>query len=457
MPIEITMPRLSDTMEKGTIIKWHIAEGDEVSSGDVLADVETDKATMEMQSFDDGTVQSLPVGEGQAVDVGTVVAVLLEEDESPEDASSGTPAQPAAATPVETTPEPAVAAAAPSAVSSGRGEASTPRSSSGHLRISPVARRLAEDHGIDPASLVGSGPSGRIVKRDILAAVGTGAETQSAVPPSAAPASAPVATAASAPPAPVVPAVAVQPASTGSQDITIPGALQSHREPLTGMRQTIAQRLVESKQSIPHYQVSMTMDVDPLLALRKSLNSQLAGTGSKISVNDLIVRACGLAMYANPLMNASWAGDAIEYHGDVNIGVAIALPAEKGGGLVVATIRNVDRKSIRIISAETRALSEKARTRGLTVDEMSDSTFTISNLGMYGITDFTAIINPPNSAILAVGSAIEKPVVRNGELAVGNEMTVTLSNDHRVVDGATAAQYLVSLREYIENPAQILV
>tara|TARA_B100002051_G_scaffold266304_1_gene293312 strand:- start:1399 stop:2070 length:672 start_codon:yes stop_codon:yes gene_type:complete len=223
------------------------------------------------------------------------------------------------------------------------------------------------------------------------------------------------------------------------------------------MRQTIAQRLVESKQSIPHYQVSMTMDVDPLLALRKSLNSQLAGTGSKISVNDLIVRACGLAMYANPLMNASWAGDAIEYHGDVNIGVAIALPAEKGGGLVVATIRNVDRKSIRIISAETRALSEKARTRGLTVDEMSDSTFTISNLGMYGITDFTAIINPPNSAILAVGSAIEKPVVRNGELAVGNEMTVTLSNDHRVVDGATAAQYLVSLREYIENPAQILV
>ena len=177
MPIEITMPRLSDTMEKGTIIKWHIAEGDEVSSGDVLADVETDKATMEMQSFDDGTVQSLPVGEGQAVDVGTVVAVLLEEDESPEDASSGTPAQPAAATPVETTPEPAVAAAAPSAVSSGRGEASTPRSSSGHLRISPVARRLAEDHGIDPASLVGSGPSGRIVKRDILAAVGTGAET----------------------------------------------------------------------------------------------------------------------------------------------------------------------------------------------------------------------------------------------------------------------------------------
>ena len=201
----------------------------------------------------------------------------------------------------------------------------------------------------------------------------------------------------------------------------------------------------------------MALDVEPLLALRKSLNEQLAGTGSKISVNDLLVRACALAMYANPLMNASWGGESIVYHGAVNIGVAVALPDERGGGLVVATIRDADRKSIRVISAETRALSEKARTRGLTVEEMADSTFTISNLGMFGITDFTAIINPPNSAILAVGSALEKPVVRNGELVVGHEMTVTLSNDHRVVDGATAAKYLVSLREIIENPAQILV
>ena len=458
MPIDITMPRLSDTMEKGTIIKWHVAEGDEVSSGDVLADVETDKATMEMQSFDDGTVHSLPVGEGQPVEVGTVVAVLLEEDESPEDATPSKPAEPApadAATPAAkaaspgTTPEPVSADGSPS---------SSARSSTGQFRISPVARRLADDHGIDPTSLVGSGPSGRIVKRDILAAIGTGEETRSAVPPSAGTAPpAPAAQQISQPPAPVVPAVSVSATPVSSGQITIPGALQSHREPLTGMRQTIAQRLVESKQSIPHYQVSMTLDVDPLLSLRKSLNSQLAGTGSTISVNDLIVRACGLAMYANPLMNASWAGDAIEYHGDVNIGVAISLPQEKGGGLVVATIRNVDRKSIRIISAETRALSEKARSRGLTIDEMSESTFTISNLGMYGITDFTAIINPPNSAILAVGAALEKPVVRNGELTVGREMTVTLSNDHRVVDGATAAQYLVSLREFIENPAQILV
>ena len=445
MPIEITMPRLSDTMEKGTIIKWHIAEGDEVTAGDVLADVETDKATMEMQSFDDGTVNSLAVDEGQAVDVGTVVAVLLEEDESADDVTSS--AVPTEGAPAQTTiPD-------GTAVSSSSGPpAQTDRSHDQHLRISPVARRLAEAHGVDVSSLVGSGPSGRIVKRDVLAAAGAGEETRSAVAPAAKPAQRSMA-----PPPTAVAATPVPVQEKPSEMVAIPGALQSRTESLTTMRQTIAQRLVDSKQTIPHYQVSMTFNVDSLMALRSSLNSQLAGTGSKISVNDLLVRACALSMYANPLMNASWAEDSISYHGEVNIGVAIALPPERGGGLVVATIRNADRKSIRVISAETRALSEKARTRGLTVDEMSDSTFTISNLGMFGVDEFTAIINPPNSAILAAGAAIQKPVVRNGELAVGYEMNVTLSNDHRVIDGATAAQYLISLREYIENPAQILV
>ncbi|MCH2134608.1 MAG: 2-oxo acid dehydrogenase subunit E2 [Phycisphaerales bacterium] len=456
MPIDITMPRLSDTMEKGTIIKWHVAAGDEVTAGDVLADVETDKATMEMQSFDDGTVEQISVAEGEAVDVGTVVAILLEEDEEP-GSQPETPSSPAAAPsqPVEAAPaaaDPAPAAAPAAAV----------QTRSGHLRITPVARRLAEEHGVDPSTLVGSGPAGRIVKRDVLAAVGAGAETRSSVPPSAAPApmtptSATTSAPASVPAPQVIQATPVSEDQSQLQVIAVPGALQSFEQPLTGMRQTIAARLVESSQTIPHYQVSMALDVEPLLALRKSLNEQLAGTGSKISVNDLLVRACALAMYANPLMNASWGGESIVYHGAVNIGVAVALPDERGGGLVVATIRDADRKSIRVISAETRALSEKARTRGLTVEEMADSTFTISNLGMFGITDFTAIINPPNSAILAVGSALEKPVVRNGELVVGHEMTVTLSNDHRVVDGATAAKYLVSLREIIENPAQILV
>lgn len=448
MPIEITMPRLSDTMEKGTIIKWHVAEGDEVTAGDVLADVETDKATMEMQSFDDGTINSLSVDEGQAVDVGTVVAVLLEEDESADDvAETSPPPSPAAA---QSQPEKAVESSAAPQASVSQGQPT--RGSDGHLRISPVARRLAEAHSVDVSSLVGSGPSGRIIKRDVLAAAGAGEETRSAVVPAAKPAQRSMT-----PPPTAVAATPVPVQEQPTDLIAIPGSLQSHREPVTSMRQTIAQRLVDSKQSIPHYQVSMTFNVDPMMALRSSLNSQLAGTGSKISVNDLLVRACALAMYSNPLMNASWADDSIVYHGDVNIGVAIALPQERGGGLVVATIRNADRKSIRVISAETKALSEKARTRGLTVEEMSDSTFTISNLGMFGVEDFTAIINPPNSAILAAGAAIQKPVVRDGELAVGYEMNATLSNDHRVVDGATAAQYLVSLREYIENPAQILV
>ena len=449
MPIDITMPRLSDTMEKGTIIKWHVAAGDEVSSGDVLADVETDKATMEMQSFDDGKVERIAVKEGEPVDVGTVVAILLEEDEDEVDPA------PAQAAPAKAEPIKKVESISP--VPAPAPEA--PRSRSGNLKLTPVARRLADEHGIDPASLVGSGPGGRIVKRDVLAAVGASTETQSAVAPSAAPSPMAQTPARVIDPA-AIPATVVHPVSSASATsdiITVPGSLQSHSEPLSNMRQTIAARLVQSKQSIPHYQVSASFNVDPLMALRKSLNQQLEGTGSKISVNDLVVRACALAMYANPLMNASWGGDSIVYHGAVNIGVAIALPVESGGGLVVATIRDADRKSIRVISAETRALSEKAKTRGLTVEEMAESTFTISNLGMFGIDDFTAIINPPNSAILAVGGAIQKPVVRDGELAVGHEMKVTLSNDHRVIDGATAAQYLVSLRRYIENPAQILV
>jgi pyruvate dehydrogenase E2 component (dihydrolipoamide acetyltransferase) len=201
----------------------------------------------------------------------------------------------------------------------------------------------------------------------------------------------------------------------------------------------------------------MVFAMDALMALRKDLNIELADQGVKLSVNDLLVRACAIAMHRNPLMNASWDGDAIIFHNDVNIGVAVSLPEERGGGLVVPVLRSADGRSLRAISAETKALSEKARTRGLTVDEMSGATFTISNLGMFGVDAFTAIINPPNSAILAVGACLQKPVVRDGELAVGWEMNATLSNDHRVVDGATAARYLGTLKELIEHPASILV
>ena len=460
MPIEITMPRLSDTMEQGTIVKWHVAQGDTVESGDVLADVETDKATMEMQAYDDGTITDISVSEGQPVSIGTVVAMMVEEGEEVGEVAEASSAPAAEPTP---TPAPAPASASPPAAAPA---ASVPsestarampaaRTRSGQVRISPVARRLAEEHGVDVASLQGSGPMGRIVKRDVLGAVGAVRETAASVPPSAAPAPAPVPVA-----APVVPATPVS--ASGSNDageLAVSGGfgLQSRSEPLSNMRQVIASRLVESKQTVPHYQVSMVFDMDPMVEMRSTLNEQLKPHGVKLTFNDLVLRCCALAMYTNPLMNASWGGDHIEYHGDVNVGVAVSLPPERGGGLVVATIRNADRKSLRAISEETHFLVDKARTKGLTVDEMGDATFTISNLGMYGVDNFTAIINPPNSAILALGAIQQKPVVRDGQVVVGHEMSVTLSNDHRVVDGATAAEYLVTLKNLIENPGMALV
>lgn len=440
MPIEITMPRLSDTMEHGTIIKWHIAKGDTVTAGDVLADVETDKATMEMQAYDDGIVVSINVLEGQPVDIGTVCAVLSEEDE---DERTAVPAAPDSDAAVAEIVQPAVDVPdvhEPVAPSHGGG-----------MKITPVARRLAETHGVDVHALIGSGPSGRITKKDVLAAAAAGSEMHAAVPPSAVRDPEPE-PAALAPPSPTAD-MPTTPVSFGALTLHA----DDRREGVSGMRQTIARRLVQSKQEIPHYQVSMVFDMDAMVELRQQLNTDLAVYEVKLSVNDLLVRACALSMSRNPLMNASWDGDAIVFHNRVHIGIAVALPQERGGGLVVPVIRDADRKSLRQISAETRALASKARERGLSIEDMEGATFTISNLGMFGVDHFTAIINPPNSAILAVGGTAQKPVVRDGELAVGWEMNVTLSNDHRVVDGATAAKYLGSLKELIEHPSAILV
>ena len=449
MSIEITMPRLSDTMERGTIIKWHIAEGDQVSAGDVLADVETDKATMEMQAFDDGVVAGIMVREGQPVDVGTICAVLAEDDDDVAPVTSAAVdkddelefVEPVAER-VEPTPADVVDAI----------PGLSPRHS--ELRVTPVARRLAETYGVELAALTGSGPSGRITKKDVLGAAAMQQEMQAAVPPSVAPQkeeASPTLVQAIAPQA--HDAVPSTPVSSGQL------ALQQddRREPVSGMRQTIARRLVQSKQEIPHYQVSMSFDMDPMVEFRTRLNSDLAEYEVKLSVNDLLVRACALAMADNPLMNASWDGDAILYHNRVHVGVAVALPPERGGGLVVPVIHDADRKSLRSISAETRALAAKARDRGLSPEDMEGSTFTVSNLGMFGVDDFTAIINPPNSAILAVGGTLQQPVVRDDAVVVGWVMKVTLSNDHRVVDGATAAAYLQTLKALIEHPSMILV
>ncbi len=426
MPIDLTMPRLSDTMEQGTIIKWNVKEGDTVSAGDNVADIETDKATMEMQVYDDGRIAQILVDEGQTVEVGTLIAIIAEEGEDLDDVTTSASTEVAVNEP-----------AAPDAP-----VAPAPEEGDGRIKTSPVARRLAEEHGIDLSTVQGSGPGGRIVKRDVLRAAEAGRETVAAVPPSA---RAPIA-------ATPVPLVAGQPAAAVEPMTLRPGTV-----PLSGIRQTIARRLVESKSTIPHYQVTVTFNMDSLLSLRGTLNQQLADQGVKLSVNDFIVRACALAIHHHPEFNASWGGDHLEVHGDVNIGLAVALPPERGGGLVVATVREADRKSLRTISQESKQLADKARTRGLGPEDMSDATFTVSNLGMFGVEHFTAIINPPNSAILAVGAALQKPVVRDGELTVGWEMSVTLSLDHRIIDGATAARYLAMLKQLIENPATLLV
>jgi pyruvate dehydrogenase E2 component (dihydrolipoamide acetyltransferase) len=446
MPINVTMPRLSDTMEQGTVVKWHVKPGDRVSSGQVIADIETDKATMEQAVFDDGTIAQLVCPEGRQVRVGEVIAVLAEEGESVDSAAKA-PATSAAAPAARPAPAAAVPAPAPAAAPA-RGEVvadvEAVEAPGARARVSPVARRMAQEMGIDVSQVAGSGPGGRVIKRDILVA----AENRGAAAPAArsAPAQGLVAAAPTAAPA----------APASSAGALVPG-VQSVEVPVSNMRGVIARRLVESKQQVPHYQVTMKFAMDALMKLRGELNEQLSSMDVKLSVNDFIVRACALAMARNPFFNASWAGDRILVHQQVNVGVAIALPEEKGGGLVVGVVRDANLKSLRQISGEVRALGEKARTKGLSMEEMSGATFTISNLGMFGVDSFTAIINPPNSAILACGGAIEQPVVRNHQLCVGWEMAATLSLDHRVIDGAMAAKYLQGLKQFVESPTLLLV
>ena len=473
MPIEITMPRLSDTMETGTVIKWHVKEGDAVSAGDVLADIETDKATMDLESYDDGTVAKILIGEGEPVDVGQPILLVAEEDEDPAEvaasrASGGSASSSAAAgahsanvaAGAEDRSSTAVAVAPPPGSSAGSGTSSAPATNGaasseretpgGRVFASPLARKIADEKGLDLATIEGTGPSSRITKKDVEAALGAGA-------PSAPPRSAPR------PPA-AQPTAPAAPASVSSLATQIPGpTLEKQIVPLSNMRRTIAKRLVESSQTVPEYQVTIAARMDALLSLRAQLNEQLAAQGVKLSVNDFLVRACALAMHEHPFINSRWieagpdGGPAIEIQPEVNIGVAIALPIERGGGLVVATLRDADRSGLRLISQRTKELASKAREHGLTVDEMSDSTFTISNLGMFGVEHFTAIINTPNVCILAVGAAVKKPIVEGDEIVIGREMRMTLASDHRVIDGAMAAQYLATVRSMLENPATLLV
>ncbi|NBX31216.1 MAG: pyruvate dehydrogenase complex dihydrolipoamide acetyltransferase [Planctomycetes bacterium] len=459
MPINVTMPRLSDTMEQGTVVKWHVKVGDKVASGQVIADIETDKATMEQAVFDEGIIAKLVCPEGKQVKVGDVIAVLAEDGESVSDAASASGAAPRAVPSAAIAPSAAIPSSAATASNAAASSSAAPAATrtivadvhatdvtgEDRMRVSPLARRMASEMGVELSQVQGSGPGGRVVKRDVLLA----AENRSAAVPATRGAQAAANELVAATPSMI-------PAAAATAGALVHGA-QSIEVPVSNMRGIIAKRLVESKQQIPHYQVTMKFSMDAVLALRGSLNEQLASMEVKLSVNDFIVRACALAMAKNPFFNASWAGDRILLHQQVNVGVAIALPEEKGGGLVVGVVKDANLKSLRQISGEIRSLGEKARTKGLSMDEMSGATFTISNLGMFGVDNFTAIINPPNSAILACGAALEQPVVRNHQLVVGWEMAATLSLDHRVIDGAMASKYLQSLKQFVEAPTMLLV
>jgi pyruvate dehydrogenase E2 component (dihydrolipoamide acetyltransferase) len=422
---EVIMPRLSDTMEEGTLAAWLKQPGDQVQRGDLLAEIETDKATMELESFEEGVLQQILVKEGETVPIGQPIAVI--------DSGDGAAAVPAAAaaapTPAEeasklqTAPEveaPAVpqAAATPAAAPSAAGEP---------VKASPMARAIARDQGIDLSTVTGSGPGGRVVKADVEAlAAGDGGRAALA-----------------AAPAPAAQALAAAQPATDDDDEEIP---------LTNMRKTVARRLVESMQSAPHFYLTIQVEVDALLALRAELNQRLAGEGVKLSVNDLLIKACAVTLQTHPDINVSWAGDKILRHRRIHVGIAVAVD----GGLIVPVVRDSDHKSVSQISKEAKALIDKARAGKLRPDDYTGGTFTISNLGMFGIDQFTAVINPPEAAILAVGTTSSEPVVQDGQLATRQRMKLTLSIDHRALDGATGAQFLADLKATLEEPLRIL-
>jgi pyruvate dehydrogenase E2 component (dihydrolipoamide acetyltransferase) len=424
MATEVLMPALSPTMEEGTLAKWLVKEGDTVKSGDILAEIETDKATMEFEAVDEGVVGKILIAEGTAgVKVNTPIAVLVEEGESA-DAAPAPKAAPVAAPKAEA----ALTAAAPAA----------PKTAGARVMASPLARRLAKERGVDIAALAGSGPHGRIVKADVEAAAKGGAAKPAAAP------------AAASAPAPAAAAPAGASASTVAK-------LYEGREytevTLDGMRKTIAARLTEAKQTIPHFYLRRDVQLDTLMAFRTQLNTQLETRGVKLSVNDFIIKACANALQQVPNANAVWAGDRILKLKPSDVAVAVAID----GGLFTPVLKDAHQKTLSALSAEMKDLAARARTRKLAPHEYQGGSFAISNLGMFGIDNFDAVINPPHGAILAVGAGVKKPVVKaNGEIGVATVMSMTLSVDHRVIDGALGAELLKAIVENLENPMAML-
>ncbi len=439
MPVEILMPALSPTMEEGTLAKWLVKEGDTVSAGDLLAEIETDKATMEFEAVDEGVIGKLLVAEGtEGVKVNSPIALLLEDGESASDAKA---AAPKAETAKAETPK-AEAAAAPAAATPA--PAAPKAADGGRVFASPLARRIAADKGIDLSGLAGSGPHGRIVKADV-----EGASPQAK----------PAAATASAAPAPAAAAAkAAAPAAmpTGPTTETVLKMYEGRAYTeikLDGMRKTIAARLTEAKQTIPHFYLRRDIQLDALMAFRGQLNAQLEGRGVKLSVNDFIIKACALALQQVPAANAVWAGDRVLQLKPSDVAVAVAIE----GGLFTPVLKDAEMKSLSALSAEMKDLAARAKSKKLAPHEYQGGSFAISNLGMFGIDNFDAVINPPHGAILAVGAGVKKPVVgKDGALAVATVMSVTLSVDHRVIDGALGAELLQAIKDNLENPMAML-
>lgn len=421
----IRMPRLSDTMEEGNIVSWLKKEGEAVSVGDVLAEVETDKATMELESFFDGTLLYIGVKEGP-VAVDGIIAIIGNKGDDVQkilaEAGGSAPAAKEAEKQESSTPAPSNGKAAASAPAPEKVEVAVEVSSAGdeRLKASPLAKSMAKEAGVS-IEMIPAGDHGRVTKKDV--------ESYLKNPPAAAPTPS---TAPLAKPIQTAPTVAYG-------DI-----------PVTQMRKVIARRLGESKFSAPHFYVTIEVNMDNAIASRKAINEDAS---VRISFNDFVIKACSVALRKHPMINSSWMGDKIVVHEDINIGVAVAVP----DGLLVPVVMHADRKPLSYINQEVKTLAGKAKDKKLQPQEMTGNTFTISNLGMFDVDEFTAIINPPDACILAVGSIVEKPIVKNGAIVVGNTMKLTLSCDHRVVDGASAAQFLQTLKAMLENPVRMLV
>ena len=410
MATNIVMPKMGYDMREGTVVKWHKSEGEEVARGEVIADIETDKATVEFEAYTSGVLRRIVANEGVAIPVGELIAIIAGADEvieeGPEDLTAGSPPEAPGADSVappteamaETTPQPATA---------------PPARDGGRLLASPIARRLAQEQGIDLALITGTGPGGRIVEKDVLE---------------------------------------FSPAAVSSSPAATAAAPSGERIDLSRMRQAIARVTVDSKREAPHFYVTAEVDMDKAMSLRRDLNDALPAE-NRVSVNDLILKACAIVLGQYPKFNGSFQGDHLRLNSSINIGIAIALEA----GLIVPGISNCQDKSLQELAAASKDLIARANSGTLRNEEYSGTTFSVSNLGMFDVDSFAAIIFPPHAAVLAVGTVKSQPVVRDGELAVGQVMKATLSTDHRVADGAEAAQFLVEVKKLLESPVRLLL